>query len=241
VVLTGIHLSSYGVDLEGENLLSLIEAVAQIDGIERIRLGSLDPASITHNFVDKIKTLDKVMPHFHISMQNGSTRILNLMRRKYNMDMARANIHYLKEAFPCATLSADIITGFPCENDDDFNETLEFFKEERFLHLHVFPYSKRKGTVAATMDGQVPEEIKKERLHKLEALEKKIKADILQCYIDRKQPLCVLFESFDGEYNVGHSREFIEVKVKSGCNLSNKIVEVVPTYQENGLLYGEII
>lgn len=242
IVLTGIETASYGKDLEnGYSLGDLLCEINKIEGLERIRLGSLDPASITHNFVDKIKSLDKVMPHFHISMQNGSTRILNLMRRKYNMDMARANIHYLKEAFPCAMLSADIITGFPCENDDDFNETLEFFKEERFLHLHVFPYSKRKGTVAATMDGQVPEEIKKERLHKLEALEKEIKADILQCYIDRKQPLCVLFESFDGEYNVGHSREFIEVKVKSSCNLSNKIVEVMPTYQENGLLYGEII
>ena len=242
VVLTGIETASYGKDLEnGYSLGDLLTEINKIEGLKRIRLGSLDPASITHQFVDKIKNLDKVMPHFHISMQNGSTRILNLMRRKYNMDMARDNIHYLKEAIPGVMLSADIITGFPTENDEDFKKTLDFFKEERFLHLHIFPYSKRQGTVAATMSDQVPEEIKKERLHKLENLEKEVKSEILQGYIVRKQPIEVLFETFDGEYNIGHSREFIEVKVKSGCNLGNKIIEILPTHQENGLLYGEII
>lgn len=242
VVLTGIETASYGKDLEhGYSLGDLLTEINKIEGLKRIRLGSLDPASITHQFVDKIKNLDKVMPHFHISMQNGSTRILNLMRRKYNMDMARDNIHYLKEAIPGVMLSADIITGFPTENDEDFKKTLDFFKEERFLHLHIFPYSKRQGTVAATMSDQVPEEIKKERLHKLENLEKEVKSDILQGYIARKQPIEVLFETFDGEYNIGHSREFIEVKVKSSCNLGNKIIEILPTHQENGLLYGEII
>lgn len=242
VVLTGIETASYGKDLEnGYSLGDLLTEINKIEGLKRIRLGSLDPASITHQFVDKVKNLDKVMPHFHISMQNGSTRILNLMRRKYNMDMARDNIHYLKEAIPGVMLSADIITGFPTENDEDFKKTLDFFKEERFLHLHIFPYSKRQGTVAATMSDQVPEEIKKERLHKLENLEKEVKSEILQSYIARKQPIEVLFETFDGEYNTGHSREFIEVKVKSSCNLGNKIIEILPTHQENGLLYGEII
>ncbi len=242
VVLTGIETASYGKDFKnGYSLGDLLTEINEIEGLERIRLGSLDPASITRELVDKIKGLNKVMPHFHISMQNGSTRILNLMKRKYNMDMARNNIHYLKEAIPNAMLSADIITGFPTENDDDFKETLDFFKEERFLHLHIFPYSKRQGTVASTMSGQVPEEIKKARLHKLEDLENEIKLELLQSYIDKNQALEILFETYDGEYNVGHSREFIEVKVKSSCSLSNKILKVMPVHQENGLIYGEII
>lgn len=242
VVLTGIETAAYGKDFEnGYSLADLLTEINEIEGVERIRLGSLDPSAITREFVDKIKGLSKVMNHFHISMQNGSTKILNLMKRKYNIDMARDNIHYLKKSIPGVMLSADIITGFPCEDEEDFNKTYEFFKEEKFLHLHIFPYSKRKGTVAEAMKCQVPENIKKERLHRLEELEREIKSEILQSFIDRKECLEVLFETYDGEFNEGHSREFIQVRAKSQCSLNNKIVKIMPTHHENGILYGDIV
>lgn len=242
IVLTGIETAAYGTDLKnGYSLGDLLEEVNGIDGLKRIRLGSLDPSSITKEFVDKIKTLDKVMPHFHISMQSGCTKTLNEMKRKYNIDMAEKNIHYLKECFPDLMLSADVITGFPNESDEDFCKTLEFFKDEEFLHLHIFPYSKRAGTVAATMKNQVPEAIKKERLHMLEEQQKMIKRKLLGDFILNNGSTEVLFESYDGEYILGHTPNFIEVKVKSDLARGNQILNVKMTHTDGEYVFGEII
>ena len=242
VVLTGIETAAYGKDFKnGYTLADLLCEINKIEGLRRIRLGSLDPASITRDFVDKIKTLDKVMPHFHISMQSGSTKVLNLMRRKYNMDMARSNIHYLKECIPNVMLSADIITGFPQETNADFEETLEFFRQERFLHVHIFPYSKREGTVASTMSGQVDETIKKERLHMLEELQKDIRRDILDKIINDKNELEVLCETFDGEFVLGHTDNFLEVKIPNNKKISNEFVKVKPYYTDGYYIYANII
>jgi len=242
VVLTGIETAAYGKDFKnGYGLGDLLTEINKIEGLRRIRLGSLDPASITKEFVDKIKVLDKVMPHFHISMQSGSTRVLNLMRRKYNMDMARKNIHYLKECINNVMLSADIITGFPQETDEDFNETLEFFKQERFLHIHIFPYSKREGTVAANMSGQVAENVKKERLHMLEELQRDIRKDILNNVVDSGCELEVLCEAFDGEFVTGHTDNFIEVRISSNKKISNEFVKVKPFATDGDYIYAKII
>jgi threonylcarbamoyladenosine tRNA methylthiotransferase MtaB len=218
----------------------LLEEVNNIEGLRRIRLGSLDPSSITKDFVDKVKVLDKVMPHFHISMQSGCTKTLNEMKRKYNIDMARKNIRYLKECIPELMLSADVITGFPNESDDDFNETLKFFEEESFLHLHIFPYSKRQGTVAATMSNQVPEEIKKARLHALEEQQRKTKKELLNNFVCSKEYVEVLFESYDGEFILGHTPNFIEVKVKSDASCSNQILKVKPICTDGEFVFGEL-
>ena len=143
------------------------------------------------------------------------------------MDMARRNIQYLRECIPC-NLSADIITGFPGESDADFEETMEFFKGEEFLHIHIFPYSKREGTPAATMPNQVSDEIKKARLHMLEKIEADTKNSIYNRIITSSKPVEVLFETFDGEFAYGHTRDFIEIKAKSTAPLGGQILSATP-------------
>ncbi len=242
IVFTGIETAAYGKDTKNRHTLGcLLKKAQEIDGLERIRLGSLDPSAITKEFVDSIKHLSKIMPHFHISMQSGCTKTLNEMRRKYNIEMAKKNLSYLKTCFPTAMLSADVITGFPGESDEDFEKTLEFFKEQRFLHLHIFPYSKRAGTPAAVMENQVPEEKKKARLHKLELLQSEIKAQLLKDFIDSSESIPVLFESRDGEFVSGHTPNFIEVFAKSDKNQSGKILLVKPTHTDGKIIFGEIL
>lgn len=242
IVLTGIETAAYGKDLKnGYSLGDLIKEVNEIEGLKRIRLGSLDPSDITKEFVDKIKGLDKVMNHFHISMQSGCTKTLNEMKRKYNIDMAKKSIGYLRDAFPQVMLSCDVITGFPNESDEDFEKTMEFFKNERFLHLHIFPYSKRKGTVAYSMENQVSEEKKKERLHMLQAQQSLIKKELLEEFIKNTLSTPVLFESFNGEYISGHTSSFIEVLVKSDKSYSNEILNVKPLYTDGSVVYAEIL
>ncbi|MBQ9704334.1 MAG: tRNA (N(6)-L-threonylcarbamoyladenosine(37)-C(2))-methylthiotransferase MtaB, partial [Clostridia bacterium] len=220
IVLTGIETASYGKDFkDGYTLGDLLTEINEIEGVERIRLGSLDPASITKDFVDKIKVLPKVMNHFHISMQSGCSKTLREMKRRYNIDMAKASLDYLRQEIPETMLSADVITGFPNETNEDFLETYEFFRREKFLHLHIFPYSIRKGTVAATMKNQVDEQIKKERLHTLSALQEKIKAELLADFIKIHKSVDVLFENTVDGYACGHTPSFMEVKVKADCSL----------------------
>ncbi|MBQ4585365.1 MAG: tRNA (N(6)-L-threonylcarbamoyladenosine(37)-C(2))-methylthiotransferase MtaB [Clostridia bacterium] len=241
VVLTGIETASYGKYLKnGFGLADLIERVSQIDGIKRIRLGSLDPSAITKDFVDKVRGIKKLMPHFHISMQSGCTKTLNAMRRKYNIDMAKKNIAYLKECIPSVMLSADVITGFPGESRLDFDETLQFFNEEEFWHLHIFPYSQRQGTEASTMANQIPDGVKKGRLYALDNQQKEIKKRIAEKYV------CgyvtdVLFETFDTEYAHGHTPEFFEIRVPSDKNYSGQILPVRITGFDGEGFIGEFI
>ena len=242
IVFTGIETAAYGKDLKNRHALGdLLKKSNEIEGLERIRLGSLDPAAITREFVDSIKNLSKIAPHFHISMQSGCTKTLNEMKRKYNIDMARENISRLRDAFPTVMLSADVITGFPGESDEDFEATLSFFEEQKFLHLHIFPYSKRAGTPAAEMKNQVPEEIKKERLHRLEAQQRRIKAGLLDAFVSATDKVSVLFETFDGEYVSGHTPNFIEVFAKGEPSMCGKIFEVKPTHTNGDIVYGEIV
>ena len=242
VVLTGIETASYGKDLKsGVNLASLLAQVDKIDGISRIRLGSLDPFNITNEFVDEISKLKHIMPHFHISMQSGCTKTLNLMKRKYTAERAESAINYLKSNFDGLMLSADIIVGFPNESDEDFLATYEYLKKQRFLHLHIFPYSKREGTAAAKMDNQVNEETKKARLHKLEEMQREIKAELLQEFLDKNQETEVLFEAFDGEYALGHTPNFIELKATSKIAIGGEIKKVKLISTDGEYIYGEII
>ncbi len=241
IVLTGIETASYGKDFkDGYTLGDLLTEINGIEGVERIRLGSLDPASITKDFVDKIKVLPKVMNHFHISMQSGCSKTLREMKRRYNIDMAKASLDYLRQEIPETMLSADVITGFPNETNEDFLETYEFFRREKFLHLHIFPYSIRKGTVAATMKNQVDEQIKKERLHTLSALQEKIKAELLADFVKSHKSVDVLFENTVDGYACGHTPSFMEVKIKADCSLSGKIINVRLTNSDKDYLYGEI-
>ncbi len=242
IVFTGIETASYGKDLKnGYSLGDLLTEASQIEGLERMRLGSLDPSQITREFVDKISALHKIMPHFHISMQSGCSQTLREMKRKYNIEMAKERLDYLRAKIPNVKFSADVITGFPGESDENFQETLEFFKEQKFLHLHIFPYSKREGTLAATMDNQVPEQTKKERLHLLEKQQAEIKAELLRELCEKSPYSEVLFETYDGEYILGHTPEFVEVKVKSCYPHGNELLRVKPTHSDGDYIYGELV
>ena len=170
VVLTGIHLSSYGVDLEGENLLTLIQAVDGIEGIDRIRLGSLEPRIITEEFVEMLAKMPKFCPHFHLSLQSGCDATLKRMNRRYTAEEYAKSCELLREKFAHPALTTDVIVGFPGETEEEFAETVEFLKRIHLFETHIFKYSRRKGTRAAVMEHQVPEQIKTERSHVLLAL-----------------------------------------------------------------------
>lgn len=214
VVLTGIETASYGRDLDGCDLADLLAEVDRVEGLERVRLGSLDPSLMKQEFVDRIAGLRTLTPHFHLSMQSGSDTVLARMKRKYNSRMALEGMERLRRAMPRVQFTTDMIVGFPQETDAEFSETLDFARRARFLMIHVFRYSRRAGTVAAAMSGQVPEPIKAERSRQLSEVEAGIRREILDGMTGRV--LSVLFEDAEGGRRFGHTPEFIEVSVPAG-------------------------
>lgn len=245
VILTGIETAAYGLDFEtrrpyGYALADLIRQVAEIDGIERIGLGSLDPTVLTPYFLEITSRIPKLLPHFHLSIQSGCSRILAKMRRKYNRDMAIDAIGRLKAAIPEVTLSADVIVGFPGETEEDFADTMAFFEETRFLHLHIFPYSIREGTEAAGMKEQVPEPVKKDRLSRLEKLSHEIKNQILDEYVERHRetPVYLLVEKYADEVT-GHSEHFIETVAENTEAYHREIVPVLLERHDGEKVYGK--
>ena len=241
VVLTGIETASYGKDLGDVSLADILCRVDKIAGIERVRLGSLDPSLITPDFVNKIANLKTLAPHFHLSLQSGSSRILALMRRKYNADMAMRAINLLKENIPDVCFTTDVIVGFPQETEADFQETMDFVGKAGFLMVHIFPYSSRKGTEAAKMKGQIDKSEKTRRLHELEKIAKESRLQILSNQINNTPIKTVLFETFDGEFLYGHTDNFIEVAVKCSEDLRSLIKTVKLTHTDGNICFGEII
>ena len=234
VVLTGIETGSYGKDLpEKESFASLLAAIDKIDGIGRVRTGSLDPTVIKPAFVEAIKDLKSLCPHFHLSLQSGSSNILASMKRKYNADQALACIDRLRTAIPDVQLTTDVIVGFPGETEEDFLASCDFARKARFLMIHVFPYSKRKGTVAAEMKDQIPENVKKERVAKLSEISREIRAEILDEKVAESKDIEVLFETTREGYSHGHTSDFIEVKVKTSKRL-NGLVRSVKLISHDG-------
>ncbi len=211
IVLTGIETASWGKDLGKQTLADLLCLVDQIPNVGRIRLGSLDPSLMKQSFVSRIASLSSLAPHFHLSMQSGSDKILALMKRKYNTKMALEGIERLRAAIPDVQFTTDMIVGFPGETEEDFLETVEFAKKARFLMIHVFPYSKREGTPAATMTSQVPEEVKHARVKRLMEVAEEIRGEILAAMIGRCED--VLFETLDDTMVHGHTKSFVEVRV----------------------------
>lgn len=238
VVLTGIETASWGRDLEGTDLADLLEAVDGIEGIGRVRLGSLDPSLMKQSFVDRIARLKSLTPHFHISMQSGSSSVLASMKRKYNRDMALCGIERLRAAFPHLELTTDFIVGFPGETDADFEETLSFAKAADFLMMHVFAYSKRKGTLAAEMKDQIPSAVKKQRSAALIALGAELRHARLEKAL-RERPVCeVLFETYENGLAIGHTDSFLEVAVPTPVALHSEIHTVKLTEIEGSRLLG---
>ncbi len=239
VVLTGIETASYGRDLNGYRLIDLMEEVDKLP-IERMRLGSLTPEVLTDEFILRAARLRSLMPHFHLSLQSGSDAVLRLMRRRYTATAALQAIGKLREAIPNLQLSADIIVGFPGESKENFAETMRFAEKANFLHMHIFPYSKRRGTPAAEFPSQLSASEKKERSCALTALGESMRAGILQAAIDSGAPLPVLFESRDGEYFSGHTDSFLSVLAEGESDPSGTVRLVIPTGMKDGYLIGKI-
>ncbi|MBQ4601280.1 MAG: radical SAM protein, partial [Clostridia bacterium] len=230
VILTGIEIASYEHDLG-----SLLSEIDVIDGIERISLGSLEPTLITADFAKKLASIKKLTPHFHISVQSGCTAVLNRMRRKYNVTMLENSIGLLKENIPHLQLTCDIIVGFPGETDAEFEETKAFLERNRFLHAHIFTYSKRPMTPAAEMEDQVPESVKAQRSAVLDSIQTVIKAQILEKELERKN-VPVLFETFKNGINTGHSDNYIEYLLYSDNDLSGNIIPVEPISTDKNII-----
>lgn len=225
VVLTGIHLSSYGVD-NGETLLHLIEAVHELDGIERIRLGSLEPRIVTDAFAKRLSELPKICPHFHLSLQSGCDAVLSRMNRRYDTAEYEAGCALLRRYFEHPAITTDVIVGFPGETDEEFETTERYLERIHFYEMHIFQYSRREGTKAAAMPDQVPETVKKERSEKLLALDHKMSEEFRRYYLGR-QVTALLEEEFfhDGKrYYTGYTKEYVKVAVETEKDLSNTFV-----------------
>ena len=225
VVLTGIHLSSYGVD-NGESLLHLIEAVHELEGIERIRLGSLEPRIVTDAFAKRLSELPKICPHFHLSLQSGCDTVLSRMNRRYDTAEYEVGCALLRRYFEHPAITTDVIVGFPGETDEEFETTERYLERIHFYEMHIFQYSRREGTKAAAMPDQVPETVKKERSEKLLALGHKMSEEFRRYYLGR-QVTALLEEEFlyDGKrYYTGYTKEYVKVAVETKKDLSNTFV-----------------
>ena len=238
VVLTGIHIASYGKDFEEEiELIDLLERINEIEGIERIRLGSLEPKLITKEFVERLSKLPKICDHFHLSLQSGCDETLKRMNRRYTTNEFREVVKLLRKSYPNVALTTDIIVGFPGETEEEFNVTYSFLKEIEFYKMHIFKYSQRKGTKAAEMPNQIDGKIKEERSNKLIELSETNTKKQNEEYIGKDMK--VLFEERDGEYIKGHTTNYIIVKVKTERDeLKDKIEKVKIISQDKLELIG---
>ena len=240
VVLTGIHLSSYGVDFEeATGLLELIQAVNAVKGIERIRLGSLEPKIVTEHFASELSKLDKICPHFHLSLQSGCDATLKRMNRKYTTKEYERGCELLRKYFVHPAITTDVIVGFPGETEEEFEQTEAYLEHIHFYEMHIFKYSKRKGTRAAVMPDQIDEQIKAARSEKLIALGHDMSKEFRKFYIGKNEE--VLFEEKavigDKEYFVGYTKEYVKVAKKTAENLENQIV----SGRISGMLTDEIL
>ena len=217
VVLTGIHLSSYGKDLEGTvSLLEVIRQVEKIEGIERIRLGSLEPRIVTEEFVKGLASMEKVCPHFHLSLQSGCNETLRRMNRHYTTEEYAACCDRLRCYYIHPAITTDVIVGFPQETEEEFTETLDFLRRIGFYEMHVFKYSRRRGTKAAAMDGQVKEEVKAERSRRALLLEKELSEEFRQFYEGRAAEL-LLEEGLEiggRPYISGYTKEYVKAAIR---------------------------
>ena len=238
VVLTGIHLMSYGLDLDGVDIVDAIALSKDIDGIKRVRLGSLDPDFITDKFVKAVSENKKVCRQFHLSLQSGSNTVLKRMNRRYTAEQYKDAVMRLRRAMPDCAITTDIIAGFAGETDLEHEETLKFVDEIGFARVHVFPYSERRGTVAAKMPDQVSPEIKEKRAHEIAKAAEMTQKQYMQSFIGRRVE--VLFEEAQGEFLRGYTDTYIDVLAKAGAELVNEIksVEVKEAYGTH--LVGDI-
>lgn len=238
VVLTGIHIASYGKDRKDTSLLEILQQVHEVEGIERIRFSSIEPNVVTEEFARAMPNLPKVCDHFHLSLQSGCDKTLREMNRRYDTEKYRQAAALLRQYLPQVALTTDIIVGFPGETEADFQESYAFAKEIGFAKIHVFPYSPKRGTPAAGRKDQLPNAVKADRSHRLIALSDKMAADFLAAYVG--QEVEVLYERAvaDGVYE-GHTTNYIKVRGSSEKDLTNRIVKTRIRKAEAEELFGE--
>ncbi len=231
VVITGIHVASYGKDFDNENtskkirLIDLLEAINKIDGIDRIRLSSLEPTIVDEEFATRLSKLDKICDHFHLSLQSGCDETLKRMNRKYTTQIYRDAVATLRKYYPEASFTTDVIVGFPGETDEEFAKTYEFLKEIDFYRLHVFKYSPRRGTVAEKMPNQIDGNKKEERSNKLIELSNSKENKHNKNYIGKT--VKVLFEEFEDGFFKGHTTNYMMVKVAGEKEQLDKFVNKI--------------
>ena len=242
IVLTGIETGSYGQDFDNDfRLADLIAVLNERKSAEQIRLGSLAPELVGEKFVEKVKNLSILAPHFHLSIQSGSDSVLRSMKRRYNRQMALNNIANIRKNIKDATFTTDIMVGFPGETNSDFNDTVNFVREARFLDAHVFAYSKRKNTPAESFDNQVPEEIKKKRSEELIKVVKEVRLSVLCDIVRCGKNLSVIFEEKRKEGWYGHTSTFAEVIAQSEDDLHGVRKTVSPIELKDDIILAKII
>ena len=246
-VLTGIHVSSYGVsgtaDFKDNKLADLLEAINKLPGVKRIRLSSLEPRVVTEEFAKRISKLEKLCPHFHLSLQSGCDETLKRMNRHYTSDEFLSGVKLLRKYFDDPAITTDIIAGFPGETEEEFEKCFDFAKEVSFYEMHIFKYSRRKGTVADKMPGQVKDEIKEQRSHRLITLRDELSKQYRERQIGKVKP--VLFEeeiTVNGKkYLTGHTPEYVKVAVKASDAAANEIFDVsVDDFLNDELMSGSL-
>ena len=238
MVLTGIEVASYGLDIPGHpTLTDLVEAVAAEAGNMRLRLGSLEPTVITEDFCRRLAASGKLCRHFHLSLQSGCDRTLKAMNRKYDTAFFYRTVELLREYFPGCALTGDLIAGFPGETEEDHRETLEFIRRCAFAELHVFPYSRRPGTPADKLPDQLTQAVKSRRAHEAKAVSEKTGQAFLEASVGQTLP--VLFESSEGEGSLGHSDTYLYVRVPEQ-GLRGELRDVRILSVEDGILLGEL-
>lgn len=245
-VLTGIHLSSYGIDFVKEaasdgGLLSLMQEVDAIAGVERLRLGSLEPRIVTRAFAQEIAKLEHICPHFHLSLQSGCEQTLKRMNRRYTPEQFSQSVAFLREAFTHPAITTDVIVGFPGETEEEFEQSARFVEDIRFFETHIFKYSRRKGTKAAAMDGQVPEPVKARRSARLQVLEARASREFRDFYIGKQIEVLLEEKKQIGtaQYWIGHTREYVKAAVcaQTDGDCSNRLVRCMT----EGYLTDEIL
>lgn len=240
VILVGIHVASYGIDLGNTSLADLIIEVDKIDGVERIRLSSIEPMTLNQEFIDKIKGSQKLCHHFHISLQSGCNATLKRMNRKYTTAQFKSIADGLRAAFDDVAITTDIMVGFPGETDEEFDETITFIRELKFAEAHIFQYSQRRGTPAAKRPNQIPPDLKEKRSKIITAETTKTRNEFLDSFIGKT--MRVLFEqpANDGLFE-GKTDNYITVHTRSEVNLNDQFRNVLIESRRDGIMIGKIV
>lgn len=243
VILTGIHISSYGLDFEEKiQLIELVEKVAKVAGVERLRISSLEPRIITEEFVERLAKLDNFCPHFHLSLQSGSDNTLKAMSRRYDASEFKEGVRLIRKYFDMPALTTDIIAGFPGETEDDFTESLEYIRDIGFFELHVFPYSKREGTKAASMKETLSNKDKTRRVNLLLSMQEPIRRKFLEEKIGKEVEVLIEseFEHENKRYVLGHSKEYIKVALPYIEKARNMIIPTkLISFIKDDIILGE--